>query len=53
MAEKYDHVTYIDVSTMMYDSTNILRKELFGYDKLHLNDAGYAMWRDSIYTKLQ
>lgn len=39
------HVDYIDVFTPMLDADGQPRGELFVADRLHLNAAGYALWR--------
>jgi lysophospholipase L1-like esterase len=36
---------YIDVHTPMLDTAGQPRAELFRPDRLHLNDAGYALWQ--------
>lgn len=39
---------YIDVFTLMLNQQGLPRIELFGEDKLHMNTAGYAIWRAAI-----
>jgi lysophospholipase L1-like esterase len=39
-----DHVQFIDVSSAMLDEHGQLRRELYGEDPMHMNDAGYAVW---------
>lgn len=47
-AEREPHVDYIDVFTPMLDAHGQPRAELFVDDRLHLNAAGYALWRGII-----
>jgi len=35
---------FIDIFTAMLDSNGAPRMELFGPDRLHMNDSGYAVW---------
>ncbi len=44
-AENEDNVDYIDVFTPMLDADGGARRELFRKDALHLNAAGYALWK--------
>ena len=46
-------VDYIDVYTPMLDKEGKPRAELFLPDGLHLNDAGYALWRSVIADRLR
>jgi lysophospholipase L1-like esterase len=39
---------YIDVFTPMTDAEGAPRPELYGPDRLHMNEAGYALWRKVI-----
>ncbi|WP_263772588.1 SGNH/GDSL hydrolase family protein [Propionivibrio soli] len=39
---------YIDVFSRMIDENGMPRSELFRDDALHLNEAGYAVWREVI-----
>ncbi|GKS99874.1 GDSL family lipase [Acidovorax sp. SUPP3434] len=39
---------YIDVFSAMLDASGQPRAELFGPDRLHMNDAGYDLWRTVI-----
>jgi lysophospholipase L1-like esterase len=45
--------TYIDVSSDMLDLKGNIRKELFDTDNLHLNQKGYANWREIILKTLK
>ncbi|KAF1705969.1 SGNH/GDSL hydrolase family protein [Pseudoxanthomonas sacheonensis] len=42
------HVDYIDVFTPMLDANGQPRGELFVEDRLHMNRAGYELWRQKI-----
>ena len=44
-AEREDNVDYIDVFTPMLDADGEPRRELFRKDALHLNAAGYGLWK--------
>ncbi|MBV0881296.1 GDSL family lipase [Noviherbaspirillum sp. L7-7A] len=48
-----DNARYIDVFTPMLDSRGAPRAELFREDRLHLNQAGYALWHDLISPSLR
>ncbi|TFY98836.1 GDSL family lipase [Ramlibacter rhizophilus] len=39
---------FVDVFTPMLDATGAPRAELFGPDRLHMNQAGYALWRRTL-----
>lgn len=43
---------FIDVHTPMLDADGRPRAELFGADRLHMNAAGYALWRREINARL-
>lgn len=47
-AERTAGVDYVDVATPMLDARGQPREELFIEDRLHMNDAGYALWRDVV-----
>jgi lysophospholipase L1-like esterase len=47
-ALRWHEVQWLDVFSLMLDSTGGPRRDLFGEDGLHLNRAGYAVWRDAI-----
>jgi lysophospholipase L1-like esterase len=47
-ADTHPKVDYIDVFTPMLAADGAPRAELFRTDALHLNDAGYALWRKII-----
>lgn len=42
------NVAYIDVFTPMLDAEGVPREDLFIADRLHMNAAGYALWKDII-----
>lgn len=44
---------YIDVHSPMLDELGRPRGELYAADRLHLNAAGYALWRDTIAPRLK
>lgn len=41
-------LTYVDVFTPMLDRAGRPRVALFGADSLHMNSAGYALWRSTL-----
>lgn len=47
-ADAHPLVDYIDVFTPMLAADGLPRRELFRDDALHLNKAGYALWRSVI-----
>lgn len=47
-ASRQRHVTYVDVFTPMLDADGMPREALFIADRLHMNVAGYALWRGII-----
>lgn len=56
LIEKYaktdKHLDYIDVYTKMLDEKGRPRADLFLADSLHLNAAGYAIWKSAIADRL-
>jgi lysophospholipase L1-like esterase len=44
---------YIDVFTPMLDAFGAPRADLLGPDGLHLNEAGYALWRKQISSRIR
>jgi lysophospholipase L1-like esterase len=48
LAERYDKVHYIDISTEMLTSDGMPREHLYDNDRLHLNDAGYEILVNAI-----
>ena len=53
LCNEYSFVSYIDIVTPMLDNEGKVKKEIFTYDNLHLNDDGYAIWRDEILKVLK
>jgi lysophospholipase L1-like esterase len=47
-ARRDPHVTYVDLFTPMLGRDGRPRAELFGGDGLHMNSAGYALWRATL-----
>jgi lysophospholipase L1-like esterase len=47
------NAAYIDIFTPMLDASGTPRGELFGPDRLHMNDAGYALWTSVISAYVQ
>lgn len=45
---RLDRTTYIDIHTPMLQENNQIRTQLFRDDGLHMNDEGYALWREII-----
>ncbi len=43
-----DRTQFIDVSSAMLNAQGQPRGELFGWDHMHMNAAGYALWRSII-----
>jgi len=46
------NASYIDVFTPMLDGEGRPRTDLYGPDRLHMNAAGYALWKQLITTHL-
>ena len=47
-ASEAPRLTYVDVASAMLDAQGAPRDELFRFDGLHLNDAGYALWTSAL-----
>lgn len=47
-AAQYQRLAYIDVLTPMLNREGAPRPELFGPDKLHMNRAGYELWKSIV-----
>ncbi|HEX7916745.1 SGNH/GDSL hydrolase family protein [Rudaea sp.] len=47
-AVAHPHLLYIDVASKMLDASGQPRAELFVEDRLHMNRAGYDLWRGTI-----
>lgn len=43
-----DHLHYIDVYTRMIDKAGYPKREFLDPDGLHINDKGYALWKEII-----
>lgn len=52
LVERDPHLHYLDVATPMLDGHGLPRRELFRWDGLHLNDAGYALWTSIVRPRL-
>lgn len=50
--EDTSNVDYIDIFTPMLDASGQPRDELFVKDRLHLNEAGYALWTEVVRRSL-
>ena len=48
IAAKADHLHYIDVYSRMIDKAGYPRREFLDPDGLHINDKGYALWKEII-----
>lgn len=47
-AEADPRITFIDIATPMLNEAGEPRAQIFVADQLHLNDAGYDIWREAI-----
>jgi lysophospholipase L1-like esterase len=47
-----ERMQFIDVSSAMLDSHGEPRRELYGWDPIHMNQSGYALWTSMIKPKL-
>jgi lysophospholipase L1-like esterase len=52
-ADPQDNVEFVDVFTPMLGPDGEPRAELYRSDALHLNDAGYALWRTLLLPHLR
>lgn len=50
--DKDDQLIFLDVATPMLDSRGEIRTDLFIKDNLHMNRAGYELWRDTLKPQL-
>ena len=50
--EQLPNTSYIDVFTAMLDGSGRPRTDLYGPDRLHMNAAGYALWKQLVTTHL-
>ena len=51
-ASKREGLTYIDVSSCLYDNNGKLRKDIFKQDGLHMNQNGYDLWTAILKPKI-
>ena len=51
LADQHD-VHWLDFWSVQHDHQGNLRQDLFAPDRLHLNDAGYAVWVDELRRQL-
>jgi lysophospholipase L1-like esterase len=51
--EKDKHLLFVDVWTPMLDENSKPRKEIFLGDRLHMNPAGYKIWRETLYLPIK
>ncbi len=49
---EYENVHLIDVATPLFNREGTLRNELFKSDGVHLNEAGYVVWKEIIQSQL-
>ena len=47
-AEADPRIVFIDVATPMLDADGRPQADIFVADGLHMNDAGYDIWRDAV-----
>jgi len=52
IARANPRLDYVDVFTPMLDERGVPRADLYGADSLHMNNAGYALWRELISARL-
>jgi lysophospholipase L1-like esterase len=52
LEKNYSNVRYVDVSSIMFDSSGKLDKSLFVEDGIHMNSAGYSLWKNAIRMEL-
>ena len=48
LAAANENITFIDVATPMLHEDGSIRGDLFVADKLHMNQAGYDIWRNTV-----
>jgi lysophospholipase L1-like esterase len=53
LCAKDPQCTFVDVFTPMLDDKGEPRAELFSKDMLHMNPAGYKLWREILAPVLQ
>ena len=52
-SKRHKNLDFIDVYSKMLDARGHARPDLFLPDRLHLNAAGYAIWKDAIAEPLR
>ncbi len=52
LVAEYSYVFFVDVSSPMFSSDGSLREEIFVEDGVHMNEAGYIIWRDVLRNKM-
>ncbi|MCP4129459.1 MAG: hypothetical protein GY754_00445 [bacterium] len=52
-ADTNDNMTFIDVSSSMFDQDENLKKEIFTWDRIHMNEKGYSLWTQIIKPVLE
>lgn len=52
-AERHDFLTFVDISTPMFDEKGNIKRDIWRYDKLHMNDKGYEIWTNTLKPYLQ
>jgi lysophospholipase L1-like esterase len=53
VARATPNLDYVDVFTPMLGADGAPRADLYGADALHMNEAGYALWRELISARLR
>jgi len=48
MANADSNVYYIDANAVVKDKNGLLRKDIYRYDRQHLNEVGNSLWRTAI-----
>ena len=48
LAKRHRLVTYVDVAAPMLGDDGTPKPEIFIGDNLHINHAGYDIWRDAV-----
>lgn len=53
LVAEHDNVHLIDVASPLFGENGSLREELFKSDGVHLNEAGYIIWKEIIQSSLE
>ena len=48
VSEKDSHIYYIDANGSVVDESGALRKDIYSFDRQHLNEIGYSLWGSEI-----